>query len=245
MRGHGLFEGYYKDEEKTRKAGFAAGKPKPATDPFAPFSVNRTALEAASAATLAAAPVLPPMQFPVAQCFPPSLSDMSLGSWVRVECKEEPADEPATPVPKTDNKAGTRPPPVPKGSAARELEAQAIEARSSPAARQSNIAKQQAIERRASVPPPPKQNGAIRPINPNTYRPASLQAKSHEDSIARRYDARTKAASATSEASSGSAPQQSYTGQWNSNWQWSTEEWNTWNASTPREYDPTPDWDQS
>ena len=102
--------------------------------------MNRAALEAANAAALAAAPVLHPMQFPVA----PSLSDMSIGSWQPVECKEEPKEEPAdaptTPVPKKDNK---RPPPVPKGPAGRELEAQAIEERAShgsAAMRQSNMA---------------------------------------------------------------------------------------------------------
>ena len=39
--------------------------------------------------------------------------------------------------------------------------------------------------------------------------------------------------------------QESYTGQWNNNWHWSTEEWNTWNAWTPPNTGPTPDWSQS
>ena len=59
------------------------------------------------------------------------------------------------------------------------------------------------------------------------------------DDIAQGW-ARPVVAASTTAASSTTPAQQSYTGQWIDNWQWTTEEWNTWNAWTPLASDP--DW---
>ena len=89
------------------------------------------------------------------------------------------------------------------------------------------IAKQRAVEQQAA----PKRDGAIRPVNPNTARPPPWAAESHDELLAQKGKGKgteAKAPSVPSNVTSESAPQQSYTGQWNSNWQWTTAEWNTW-----------------
>ena len=164
--------------------------------PAIPTQQNRSALERRLVS-------LPPnvdySGVPLAGGLPRASLGTSLSSsqgWQQIECKEEPTEtapavsgKPAPPVPPTTNK---RAPPVPKGTVARELEAQAIEARSlygSASARMSNVAKIQAIERRASGEPPPKQrrfmDGAIRPINLNAPAAVSVNPNIRTCHIAR------------------------------------------------------------